>query len=52
MKVSKNWLGEYLDLSSYSDEKLFEEISFHVCEIESYKKMVEATNLRIGKVLE
>ena len=52
MKVSKNWLGEYLDLSSYSDEKLFEEISFHVCEIESYKKMVEATNLTIGKVLE
>ncbi|MCR5231413.1 MAG: phenylalanine--tRNA ligase subunit beta [Acholeplasmatales bacterium] len=52
MKVSKNWLGEYLDLSKYSDEELFQEISFHVCEIESYKKMVEATNLSIGKVLE
>ena len=52
MKVSKNWLGEYLDLSKYSDEELFKEINFKVCEIESYKKMVEANNLTIGKVLE
>ena len=52
MKVSKNWLGEYLDLSKYTDEELFEQISFHICEIESYKKMVEATNLSIGKVLD
>ena len=52
MKVSKNWLKDYLDLDHITDEKLFQEISFHVCEIESYKKMVEATNLTIGKVLE
>ena len=52
MKVSKNWLGEYLDLSKYTDEELFKEINFHVCEIESYKKMVEANNLSVGKVLE
>lgn len=52
MKVSKNWLGEYLDLSKYTDEELFNEINAHVCEIESYKKMVDATNLSIGLVKE
>lgn len=52
MKVSKNWLKEYLCLDNISDEELFKEISFHICEIESYKKMVEATNLTIGYVHE
>ena len=52
MKVSKNWLSDYLDLSSYSDEELYKLISFHVCEIETMKKMVTANNLTIGKVLE
>lgn len=52
MKVSKNWLKEYLNLDNITDEELFKEISFHICEIESYKKMVEATNLTIGYVLE
>ena len=52
MKVSKNWLSDYIDLSSYSDEELFKEINAHVCEIESYKKLVNATNLTIAKVLD
>lgn len=52
MKVSKNWLKDYLNLDHISDKELFDEISFHICEIESYKKMVEATNLTIGRVLE
>lgn len=52
MKVSKNWLGEYLDLSKYTDDELFREINAHVCEIESYKKLVEANNLTIGYVKE
>ena len=52
MKVSKNWLKDYLNLDNFTDDELFKEINFHVCEIESYKKMVEATNLTIGKVLE
>lgn len=52
MKVSKNWLGEYLDLSKYTDEELFQLINFHINEIESYKKMVEATNLSVGLVKE
>lgn len=52
MKVSKNWLKDYLNLDNITDDELFKEISFHICEIESYKKMVEATNLTIGHVLE
>ncbi len=52
MKVSKNWLKDYLDLDNITDEELHQLISFHVCEIESYKKLVDATNLTIGKVLE
>lgn len=52
MKVSKNWLSDYLDLSAYSDEQLFNEINAHINEIESYGKIVEATNLTVGKVLE
>ena len=52
MKVSKNWLSEYLDLSKESDEELYQVISSHICEIESYHKMVEATHLTIGKVLD
>lgn len=51
MKVSKNWLKEYLNLDALTDEELFQKISTHICEIESYKKMVEATNLTIGQVL-
>ena len=52
MKVSLNWLKDYLKLDNYSDEELFNQISFHICEIESYKKMVEASNLVVGQVLE
>ena len=52
MKVSKNWLSDYLDLSKYTDEQLFNEINAHINEIESYEKMVNATNLTVGYVLE
>lgn len=52
MKVSKNWLKEYLNLDSVSDEELFACINAHVCEIESYKKLVDASNLTIGLVHE
>ena len=50
MKISKNWLKEYLDLSNITDEELHAKINAHVCEIETYKKLVEATNLTIGYV--
>ena len=52
MKVSKNWLSDYLDLSKYSDTELFDQINAHINEIESYEKMVNATNLTVGYVLE
>ena len=52
MKISKNWLKEYLDLSNVTDEELHAKINSHVCEIETYKKLVEATNLTIGYVHE
>lgn len=52
MKISKNWLKDYLDLDTITDEELHKAISFHVCEIESYKKLVNATTLSIGKVLD
>ncbi len=52
MKVSKNWVKDYLNLDNISDDELFKQISFHISEIESYKKMVEATNLTIGYVHE
>ncbi|MDE7161935.1 MAG: phenylalanine--tRNA ligase subunit beta [Anaeroplasmataceae bacterium] len=52
MKISKNWVKDYLDLDQITDEELHKAISFHVCEIESYKRLVNATSLSIGKVLE
>ena len=52
MKVSKNWLKEYLNLDKYNDEELYNIITAHVCEIETMKKLCDATNLTIGKVLE
>lgn len=52
MKVSKNWLRDYVNLDDISDDELFQKISAHICEIESYKKMAEATQLTIGKVVE
>ena len=52
MKVSYNWLKEYLDLTNLSHEELYNLITFHIGEIEEYKKMVEASNLMIGLVKE
>ena len=52
MKVSKKWLSEYLDLNGLDDNKLYDIITKHVCEIETMKKLVDATNLTVGKVLE
>ena len=52
MRASKNWLSEYVDLNNFTDDDLFREINAHVCEIESYSKLINATNLTIGHVLE
>ena len=50
MKVSKNWLKEYLNLDGITDEELFDKINAHVCEIESYQSLVKASSLSIGYV--
>ena len=52
MKVSKNWLKDYINLDNISNEELEKVINTHVCEIETAWEMVSATNLTIGKVLE
>ena len=52
MKVSRKWLSEYINIFNLTDEELYNEITAHVCEIETMKKMVSPTNLIIGEVLE
>ena len=51
MIVSLNWVKDYLDIEKYSIEEIDKMISFHIIEIESITKMVNATNLTIGHVL-
>lgn len=52
MKISKNWLKDYLNFDNYSDEELFKLINMHICEIEDYKALVKASCLSIGLVKE
>ena len=51
MIVSYNWLKELLELN-VSPEKLAEEMSLYSVEVETFNKMVKATNLVVGHVLE
>lgn len=51
MVVSYNWLKELIDLN-VSPEKLAEEMSLYSVEVETFNKMVKATNLVVGHVLE
>lgn len=51
MIVSYNWLKELVNLNVLP-EKLAEEMSLYSVEVESFKKMVNATNLVVGHVLE
>ena len=48
MKITKNWLKEFVNV----DDKLKELIEEHVIEIEGSEKLVDATNLIIGKINE
>ena len=52
MKVSKSWLNEYLDLSKYSDEDLYNIFTSHINEVETMEKFVSATNLTVGYIHE
>ena len=51
MIVSYNWLKELVKLNVPA-EKLAEEMSLYSIEVESFKKLVEATNLVVGHVIE
>lgn len=51
MKVSLNWLKDYLNLDNISKEELYNAISLHVCEIETMKPLCEVNNLVVGEVL-
>ena len=52
MKVSKSWLAEYLDLSKYSDNDLYDIFTSHINEVETMKKLIEANELTVGYVHE
>ena len=49
MIVSYNWLKELVKLN-VSAEKLAEEMSLYSVEVESFKKLIDATNLVVGLV--
>ena len=52
MKVSTNWLKDYINLDGYTNEELFNQISFHMTEIEEAYPLTTNTNLTIGYVKE
>lgn len=52
MKVSLNWLNDYLDLKDISKEELFNTFSFHISELEAAYELTSNTNLTIGYVKE
>ena len=52
MKVSLNWLKDYLDLDNYTENELFDVISHHITELEGAYKLADASNMTIGYVKE
>ncbi len=52
MKISKNWLNELIKIDNISNEELDKLISLNIIEIDAFEKIVDATNLVVGKVLE
>ena len=51
MKVSLNWLKELVDIN-VSIEELADRFNIHSAEVEEFYKLVEATNLVVGYVVE
>lgn len=51
MRVSLNWLKDYLDLDDISLDDLAKDISLHISEIAAVTKLSTATNLVVGEVL-
>ncbi len=52
MKVSLNWLSQYVDFKGKSIKELDDIFSFQLIEIEEQYKLCTATNIMIGHVLE
>ena len=51
MRMSMNWLKEYVNLDGVTPEVLAEKLTIAGLEVEGIEKMAEGTNLVIGQVL-
>ena len=51
MRLSYNWLKQYVDLEGYTPETLSEKMTFAGFEVEGIDYLAQGTNLVIGKVL-
>ncbi|MBQ1877628.1 MAG: phenylalanine--tRNA ligase subunit beta, partial [Erysipelotrichaceae bacterium] len=51
MRITYNWLKQYMDLSDVSPEMLAEKLTRGGLEVEGMEKMAQGTNLIIGQVL-
>ena len=52
MKLSLNWLSDFIDLSGLTTSQIVDQMVKCGFEVESIEKMSEGTNLVVGKVLE
>ena len=52
MKLSLNWLSDYIDLSDLSTDEIVNQMVKCGFEVESIEKLSDATNLIVGKVIE
>ena len=52
MKLSLNWLSDFIDLSGLTTEQIVDQMVKCGFEVESIEKMSEGTNLVVGKILE
>ena len=52
MRVTYNWLKQYMDLSDITPEQVAEIMTRGGLEVEGMEKLASATDLVIGKVLE
>lgn len=51
MKVSRNLLSNYIDLTGLSDEIIAKKLTFAGVEVEGYEKLASGTGLVVGEVL-
>lgn len=52
MKVSLNWLKDYLNLDKYSTSELFDTFSFHISELEASYDLAKSSCMTVGYVKE